>query len=90
MPNKPSMTVEDIEDALDRFGGDLARWPEDLRQEAETLLAEMPEAGELLREAQELDAALAPREAAPQAAGAASALADRIMARVAEHDRGDA
>lgn len=82
MPNKPSMTLEDFEDALDRFGGDLARWPKSARRAAEALLEQDARAGLLLREAQEIDAALAPG-AAPQAA---PELTDRIMQRVAQHE----
>ena len=78
------MNLEAFEDALDTHGGDLDRWPDELRGAAETLLQTEDQARSLLRAAQELDAALA----ADPIPGADSGLADRIMQKVAEHEVG--
>ena len=52
-------------DALDRYGTDMQRWPGDLRAMAEEMLESSPDAGALLAEAVELDAALGAAFAAP-------------------------
>ncbi|HET6157072.1 MAG TPA: hypothetical protein VFE34_01895 [Dongiaceae bacterium] len=51
MSSKPFQTTRDFADALDAFGADLARWPEDLRQEGSSMLDRSTEARKLLREA---------------------------------------
>jgi len=80
------MTLEELEDALDSFGGDLSNWPTELRRAAEALTGRSAEARALLREAQELEAALGP-EALPEAPSSREAeLTERIMQRVAEHE----
>ena len=78
------MNLEAFEDALDRYGGDLSRWPDELRNAAEALLQTEDQARSLLRAAQELDAVLAADPLPAVDAG----LADRIMQRVAEHEVG--
>lgn len=82
MPNKPSMSLESFEDALDTYGGDLGRWPADLRRSAEVLVEKSEEAKALLHQAEALDAALA----ADPVSTAPADLADRIMQRVAEQE----
>jgi hypothetical protein len=70
------MTLERFEAATLAWGADLARWPESLRQEAETLCADQPAAVEaLLAAARSLDQALdAAIVEAPSAA-----LRDRVL-----------
>lgn len=52
------MDENTFEDALDRLGPDLDRWPDDLAAAAGILLGQSARAGELIAEARELDAAL--------------------------------
>ncbi|MDE2357509.1 MAG: hypothetical protein KGL69_12230 [Alphaproteobacteria bacterium] len=70
------MTLERFEAATLAWGADLTRWPESLRQEAETLCADQPAAAEaLLAAARSLDQALdAVIVEAPSAA-----LRDRVL-----------
>lgn len=56
------MTNEQFEFELGRHGADLARWPADLRGEAEALVARSPEAAALRRDALALDRLLAAGE----------------------------
>jgi hypothetical protein len=53
------MTIDEFERGLDRYGGDLGRWPADLRPGANALVAENRTAAELARIAARLDQALA-------------------------------
>lgn len=53
------MTITEFESGLDRYGGDLAHWPADLRVEAEALIAGNRAAADLARVARRLDRALA-------------------------------
>ena len=53
------MNITDFESGLDRYGGDLAHWPADLRVEAEALVAGNRAAADLARVARRLDRALA-------------------------------
>jgi hypothetical protein len=54
------MNIEQLEQALDRYGGDLARWPAALRAEAEMMMAASdPRAAELIAAVSKLDGALA-------------------------------
>lgn len=53
------MRIGDFEQALDRHGGDLARWPAGLRAEADVLIASDPHAARLAATASRLDAILA-------------------------------
>ena len=78
------MNLERFQDALDTYGGDLSRWPDALARSAETLLSQEPAARALLQQAKSLDAVLAPDEMP----AVESALTDRIMRRVAEHQAG--
>jgi hypothetical protein len=52
------MRLEIFEDGLDRYGGDLAKWPAELREEAETLVAGNAAAARLLAQSQRLDGLL--------------------------------
>ncbi len=52
------MKREDFEQALDRYGGDLGRWPEALRVEAERLIEDDHDAADELARAQKLDGLL--------------------------------
>jgi ferric-dicitrate binding protein FerR (iron transport regulator) len=72
------MTLEQFSAALDRFGGDLSRWPPPLRQEAETLIAADPLAARELDRAQQLESLLG-EIAAPEPVDAA--LIGRIVSR---------
>lgn len=86
------MTPADIPDLdADRFtalaeahGGDLARWPQDVREAARRRLAAAPELGRTLEEAASLDAALDAWR--PQAASAA--LREAILAAAPKVRRG--
>ena len=49
------MRIEQLEQALDRYGGDLGLWPAGLRAEAETLAAGEPKAARLIAAAVKLD-----------------------------------
>jgi len=53
------MTIDELEQGLDRYGGDLGRWPGHLRAGAEALVSENRTAAELVRVAARLDRALA-------------------------------
>lgn len=52
------MTLDDFEALAMAYGSDLARWPENERADAETLLATSDRAQDMLREAAALDATL--------------------------------
>jgi anti-sigma-K factor RskA len=53
------MRIETLQTALDRYGGDLARWPAAERPEAEMLIATDAQAAALVAAQRRLDAALA-------------------------------
>ena len=53
------MKINELEQGLDRYGGDLTRWPPALRAEAETLAADDRTAAAILGVAARLDGALA-------------------------------
>ena len=53
------MRIDQLQDALDRYGGDLGRWPTSVKIEAEALLARDPEAARTAAAAVRLDALLA-------------------------------
>jgi hypothetical protein len=53
------MNIEQLEQAFDRYGGDLARWPAALRAEAEALATGDTKAANLVAVAAKLDGALA-------------------------------
>ena len=53
-----SMTLQGFEDALDRYGADIDRWPVDLRAPGRALMEQHPEARRLLAESRQLEAAL--------------------------------
>jgi hypothetical protein len=53
------MRIEQLQEALDRYGGDLGRWPASARAEAEALLARDPEAARMAGDAVRLNALLA-------------------------------
>jgi len=53
------MTYNQFEQALDRFGSDLDRWPPAMRAEAEALMAGNTRARQMLSEAARLDTLLA-------------------------------
>ena len=70
-----------LENILDTFGGDTARWPAEKRAELESLADTDDDGARLLREARALDAVL--MRAAGPPVGNTSVLADRIFAAVA-------
>ena len=45
------MRIDELEQALDRYGGDTGRWPDALRRQAEGLIATDPRAASLARAA---------------------------------------
>jgi hypothetical protein len=71
------MDVAGFQDLLDRFGEDLATWPEQPRHEAELLLGSSEQARAALAEAQGLRRMLSSSPVA-----APPGLVDRIMRRV--------
>ena len=72
------MTRDEFDAGLDRYGGDLSRWPPALRQQAEALTADDNQAAAALAAASRLDSLLA-EVAASEAADAA--LIGRIVSR---------
>ena len=71
------MTPDEFAALLDRYGGDLSHWPDQLRAGAEALLAQGPgEAWKQYRVAQVVEAALSSKPEAPD-----QALLNRILAR---------
>ena len=52
------MKIEELERALDRYGGDFDRWPDDLRAAAETLIAGDEDAARMVAAARRLDTLL--------------------------------
>jgi hypothetical protein len=73
------MRIDELEKALDRYGGDLGRWPAPLRAEAAALIAGDPKAAKLAAAAARLDALLA-EATLPVAVD--SALMGRIVAGI--------
>ena len=67
-----SLTLEEFQELLDRFGSDLSVWPDP--QRAAVCVETFPEAADLLRQAQAVEAGLAQPPKAPEG------LADRIVA----------
>lgn len=53
------MNIQNLQEALDRYGGDLRRWPEAMRSEAEAFAANDANAARLLAMAARLDNVLA-------------------------------
>jgi hypothetical protein len=53
------MRIEQLEQGLDRYGGDLARWPAAMRAEAEALIASDKRAAKLAATAARVESALA-------------------------------
>jgi hypothetical protein len=73
------MTLDEFGKALDRYGGDIGRWPDALRAEAEALTARDAEAAALLVQAARLDGLLAE---AVQPIPVDAALIGRIVASI--------
>ncbi len=69
-----AMSIEQLQDCIDRYGEDLTTWPENERLQADTLLASSEPARALLAEAEQRAVAL--RTAAPKAP---PGLVDRIL-----------
>ena len=73
------LSLQDFEDFLDRWGDDVASWPQPARRDAQALLAHDPRAGTLLAEARRIRELLA----AQPAPRARPELAARILAAAA-------
>lgn len=58
------MRLDELEQGLDRYGGNLDRWPDGLRADAEALIARDPKAARVAHHAARLDALLADAMAA--------------------------
>ena len=71
-----------FQDALDRYGADLEKWPPKARARAESWLAGSSQARELLAEARRLDDVL--RADRPGASAKRHALRQRILSAVSE------
>lgn len=75
--------LAEFEAVLDRHGGDEARWPSAVREQAKGLLAASPAARAVLEDAKQLDVALAVALAAPSPA---MGLGARIVANAQPRD----
>ncbi|HVZ14380.1 MAG TPA: hypothetical protein VG894_07975 [Bauldia sp.] len=75
------MTEQELEVALDRYGGRLDRWPAALRAEAEALAAESKRASQAIASSAQLETTLA---AAMAPMNVDSAFLGRIMAHAGE------
>jgi hypothetical protein len=77
------MTIVELQDLLDRYGGEPDKWPQALRAEAERLIASERAAQSLAERARFLDAAIARSVATPDAEGARvlAALGARALPR---------
>ena len=73
------MRIEQLEQALDRYGGDLTRWPAPLRAEAETLITSNANAAKIAADVARLNAILAD---AIKPAAVNAALMGRIVAGI--------
>jgi hypothetical protein len=73
------MTLNELEAALDRYGGNLGRWPPALRADALTLVGADPEAAKLAERAARLDRILAD---AMTPAQVDAALVGRVLAGI--------
>jgi hypothetical protein len=80
------MRLEQLQTALDRYGGNLERWPAEVRSEADALVARDVQAAAALATAQRLDTMLA-EAVAPTALDAA--FVGRIVAGRAETQHHD-
>lgn len=78
-----TLELSEFEAALDRFGADLERWPEPMRQPARALLSNSETARRLHAASEAIEAGL--RSAQPDAP---KGLADRIVARALKTDPG--
>jgi hypothetical protein len=82
------MTLEEFEDALDRYGADFVGWPEALRLEAEQLLKNSSQADRLYRQAWQFDRLFSPDFVPPPpsvariVARATQPIRLRLMARI--------
>jgi hypothetical protein len=74
------MRIEQLEQGLDRYGGDLARWPAAMRAEADSLIARDKRAAKLAATAARVESALAE---AVQPMDVDSVLIGRIVAETA-------
>ena len=84
-PDAPVLDMPRFEALAEAFGGDLSRWPAEVREDAARLLAATPDAARrILTEAGDLDAALDAWR--PRAASAA--LQDAILAAAPAMRRG--
>lgn len=82
------MTIEALSDALDRYGGDFARWPADLAEEARRVAEHDPRFAAALAEARRFDDVLSSGLAAPPLPlGYATRIAAR--ARAAANERSE-
>lgn len=52
------MRIEQLEQAIDRYGGDFTRWPDNLRTDAKALIARDTDAAKIVDDAARLEASL--------------------------------
>lgn len=83
------MTIDDLERAVERYGGDRARWPANLRAEAERLIATDAKAARIAMTAARLDGLLAEAVTPipPDAAFIGRIVADAGSRHPAPHER---
>ena len=89
MTELKTVSPEILQETLERFGADLARWPQDLRDPLQALMANDPASKQLYDEFAALDQVLKAESAANNSMDAAQhdALAARIMVEVARNPR---
>ena len=84
MVNESTITQQEFQDILDRFGADAAQWPADRRAAAEALVARSDEARHMLDVARALQQALS-----GPAAKAPTGLKERILKATEKTDGDD-
>lgn len=77
------LTLKRFKALAESYGGDLARWPDERRDEAHQLLAQSTQAQTILAEARRLDAAIAPGHATGVDDAALARLRAGVQARIA-------
>ncbi len=79
------MTLDRLQDLLDAYGANAARWPEGERAGAQALIAAEPRAARLLEDARRLDRTLDALAVAPAGLALRDAILRRVRAAGAQH-----
>lgn len=83
------MTLDEFKHSAEAWGGQLERWPKDLRAPARLLTEQSSEARRILDEARLLDDRLGLAQDWPVAEHRAREVASRVLVRIAEADRAE-